>query len=364
MPTKVSREQFLRTLESVYPGVSPREILEQSSCFVLLDGDVCSFNDEVACRAPSGLGRKVKGAVKAEPLLNVLRQLPEEEIEVSQGYGELVIQGKRREAHLRMEADIALPVDSVKIPAEWKDLPAEFGEAVGLVGNCAGEDQSRFNLTCVHIHPKWVEACDNFQLCRWRLRTGVAAPVLIRQTSAKSVVTMGANSFAEDPSWLHFKNAAGLVLSCRRYVEDYPDLTRILDVEGEPCKLPKGLAEAADKAAIFSKENPEQNQVLVELRPGRLAVKGSGASGWYRETKKLDYQGRPIAFLVNPELLAEVVNRHRECRMSADRLKVEGPSYVYVACLGKPEIENGRETDNSGTEPKARKRKAAAREDA
>jgi hypothetical protein len=67
---RINREEFLRNLESVEPGLSPREILEQSSCFIFQKGWIKTFNDEVACKIKSPL--KLEGAVQAAPLLAIL----------------------------------------------------------------------------------------------------------------------------------------------------------------------------------------------------------------------------------------------------------------------------------------------------
>ena len=62
---KIQREELIRKLESVQPGLAVRETIEQSSTFVFYHGDVHTLNDEVYCRCPSGLDPKAKAAVPA-----------------------------------------------------------------------------------------------------------------------------------------------------------------------------------------------------------------------------------------------------------------------------------------------------------
>src|SRR5687768_12406403 len=57
---RVDRENLLRALESVTAGLAHREIIEQSGSFVFKDGNVITFNDEIACTATSPL--KIQGA--------------------------------------------------------------------------------------------------------------------------------------------------------------------------------------------------------------------------------------------------------------------------------------------------------------
>lgn len=349
----VNRQDFLQALESVSPGLSAREVLEQSNAFVFRGGMVFSFNDEIGCRRPSGLPDEVEGAVPSKPLLEVLSKLDETEVRVKVGGGEMLIIGERRRAGIRIDPNILLPLDAIEEEGEWKELPGDFAEAVKIVCTCAGRDADNFSLTCVHIHPKWLEACDDTQLCRWRTRTAVAEPTLVRSVALRQVANLGVTHFSETESWLHFKNDTGLVLSVRRYLggpEEFPDLREAVRSEGTVAVLPKGLVDAADKANIFSGEMGDNNRVLVELTPGRLKIEGRGVTGWYRETKAVKWEGEGVTFLISPQLLGDLVKRHTEIKVGEGKLIVNGGGpYTYVAAMGKPQVaEEGGDEEGGG----------------
>lgn len=352
----VSRTEFLALLESVAHGLSSRDIIEQSSCFVFSHGEVMTYNDEVACRMATNL--KLKGAVQAAPLLAILQKLPDDELQLATKKGKFVMQGKRRETSIRMEKEVLLPIKNVEKPKKWKKLHPDFVDAIEIAHECTGKDESKFWTTCVHIHPDWIEACDDAQVTRYKMPTGIRKSTLVRGKAIKCIKDLDVRRFSETPTWLHFKNKAGLIISCRRYVEDYPvkDLTRILKVSGTRTQLPKGLMGATDRADVFSSENADNNLVLVELRPGRLKVRGEGVSGDYTEYKKLRYKGEPLEFLIAPKLLQELTRRHNECEITEDRLKVNGGKFQYVSCLSKvgdpedvqEEQDEGSEEDDGG----------------
>ena len=334
----VNREAFLRTLAQVEPGLSQRDIIEQSACFILLEGYVWSYNDEIACKCRSGLPPEFTGAVPHKPLLDQLQKWTDDEVTLTLGDGELLIAGKRRKSGIRMEKDIALPLDAIERPkkAAWQPLHAEFAEAVGVVGQCAGRDESKFSSTCVHVSPKWVEACDDIQLCRWLLPTGFAGSVLMRQASVKHVQQLAMTEFAETDNWVHFRNPARLTLSCRRYLEEYPDLTKYLDRKGAPASLPKGLAEAADRAAVFTAEVPEGNYVNVRLGGGKVRVRGEGVAGWFEERRTVTYNGEPLEFYIAPSMLEQVVKRHNEVEVSATHMRVVSSKWTWYTALANP----------------------------
>jgi hypothetical protein len=297
-----------------------------------------TYNDEIACTNKIDLD--IKGAVQAAPLLAMLHKLKEEELEVIAGDGELLIKGAKRRAGIRMEASILLPYDSVEEPEKWRALHEDFGDAVGIVSSCASNDESKFAITCIHVHPEWVEACDSFQITRYHMATGVTKATLIRKDSLKHVPSLGMTKFAETATWMHFKNGEGLVLSCRRYVEEYQDMSKILKVKGSPVVLPKGLKEAAEKAEVFSSENVDENLIKVVLRDGKCRISSTGTSGWYNEVKESTYRGDPITFTISPKLLTELTERHTECTIAPGRLKVDGGKFVYVTCLGEPKADD------------------------
>ncbi len=336
---KVVREEFLRALKSIEPGLAAKEILEQSKCYIFKDGRVSVYNDEVSCTVPSGLDKSFHGAVHAKPLTDVLEKLKDDEIEITLGDGEFLLsaKGNRKQLGIRMEKDILLPIDSIEKPTEWKDLHPDFCEAVGTVHLCAGEDEARFDLVCVNIHPKWIETCDGFQLCRWKLKTPISKPVLVRSSSVKHLEHLGMTQFCEGDSWLHFKNPHNLVFSIRRYLEDFPDLTEMLEVEGIPATLPKGLTEASEIANVFSSEQGEVNHVRVVMKPGKIKVRGQGVTGWYQETRKVKYDGPPIEFLISPKILGDLVKKHSTVVITQERLKVEAGNYTFVSCLAVPD---------------------------
>ena len=103
---KVNRKQLLAALESVSPGLTQKD---EISRFVFKGNRLRTFNDEVACSAPNPLER-VEGAVPAKLLLDLLRKLTVDVVDVEQK-DELLIRCKGRRAGIRIEKEV--PVDSI-----------------------------------------------------------------------------------------------------------------------------------------------------------------------------------------------------------------------------------------------------------
>lgn len=343
---RIEREKFLRVLSAVAPGLATREAVEQSSCFAFTGGRVHTFNDEVACSHEIDLGGLV-GAVAAKPLLDLLGKLAEADVDVSvsEGGAELLVRGKNRRAGITLESEVRLPYSDIETPEKWrKCVDPAFAEAVSMAVPCASRDADKFTLTCVHITPTHVEACDNFQAIRYPCDTGFAKSVLVRAESLKHLAGLGMTECAATASWVHWRNPSGLVLSARRQEADYESLgvDRILEVpkKADSATWPGGLDEAIEKAEVFSSQNADNNVIIVELRPdpapGVMRLRGVGAQGWYVESKKTKWRGKTIKFTIEPRLLRDIIQRTNECLIDGSRLVVAG-KFTYVSCLGLPE---------------------------
>ena len=328
---RINREKLLEQLESVMPGLSPREIIQQSSCFIFKKKKVVTYNDEIACTQDCLL--PFEGAVQAKPLIDILRKLKEDTIEVDTKDGELLIKGKNKRMGITMDAEILLPIETVENPEEWANLPDDFADAISIVQHCASGDETRFALTCIHLHPKWIESCDAHQAARYMTEMPIEKPILVRKDSIKYIVSLDMTEISETESWVHFRSPANLILSCRRWEEDFPELTDILKVTGTPTQFPKGLVDAIDKAQVFSTENAEENQITIELQPDKLRITGRGVNGYYKEITQIKYKGKPLAFQIAPQLLADLIKRHNSCEILIDKIKVAAGKYTYVSVL-------------------------------
>lgn len=331
---RANRQLLLAALESVSAGLASKEMVQQGSCFVFSKGRIHTFNDEVSASIKSPI--QLEGAIAAAPFVDLLSRLAEDEIGLEKADGEIRLFGKGKKAGVRMENDVLLPIDSVDIPTEWKPVPEGFAEAVSIVKSCASSEASQFVLTCIHIHPEYLEACDRFQISRYPVATGVES--LVRAQSLAHMVSIGAQEICLTDSWVHFRNPSDLIMSFRRYLEDYQNLDGFLSQEDtEPIVLPGGLEDVVNKTSIFSKDNSRGDMVLVDLQHDTIIFEGRGATGWYKEKKNVAYSGPPVKFLIAPKLLLEVASKSNECRVGAGKLCITTQKFRYVTCTTVPD---------------------------
>ncbi len=211
MNGQISRKELLHRLLCVEPGLSRRESVQQSTCIVLRRGRFYTMSQEIACSAPSLLPKDFEGAVRADRLMDIVKTLPDDDIDVAVEAKTLFLKaGKSRRTKIVMEEEVVLPVDDVDKPGEWMVLSQDFTEAVDVVHRVCkkpkqGEDSS-FLKECVHFHPKYLEACDDRQFCRFPTAAPVSEPVLVRGTSLGVIRQLGMTKGCCTDGWLHFRN--------------------------------------------------------------------------------------------------------------------------------------------------------------
>ncbi len=325
----VDRKQFLEILESVSPGLTIRDVVEQSSCLIFRGGMVSTFNDEVMCSRP--ISTKEEGAVMAAPLLKVLRGWPSGRIGVKFTDKELLLANKTRTrtAGIRLEAKIVSPIDMIAKPTKWKALHSEFCNILHLSNQCTTSVGPMDVLACVHITKHCVEACDRFQAIRHTIDTGLNHSSLIHRDAIKYIKAGKMVKVNEAEAWLHFCNDDDLMLSCRRWMGSYRSLDSILEADDSSSViLPNEILDVVNKAQIFASDS---KQVLVEMDSGKLKISGENSSGWFKETIELKHTGSAMKFRITPELLCRVAGS--ECRISRKKIRVDNGSFVWVAAL-------------------------------
>ncbi len=333
---EISREKFLFALESVAPGLAIRESIDQATCVVFKDGYVMTYNEELFCKAKSGLDRTLTGAVQANALIRMIREFKEEMVNVEvREDARLYVRGDRKKTWHNWDPTIVLPMEHIEQPEKWIDLHPDFTEAINFTQKCAEKDNNQFALTCIHIHTDYIEALSNYQLARWDVKSGVQQPILVRRNSIKNIVGLGMTHFCETKTWIHFRSPQKTILSCRRFIDtkEFPDVTPMLKVRGVKFTLPGGLEESIKRTNICTEQNSEENKVRVVLRPGKMKLIGEGITAGYDEIHLVPYQGPSFDFFIVPELLLELSKKHRDCIISEDKLKVDMGTYQYMTCI-------------------------------
>ena len=333
---KIQRQDLLNILDMVSPGLSKRDIIEQSASFAFDQGKVLTYNDEIACSYPIDL--QFTGAVRSAGLLHILRKLKDDELTLLAEDNNIVVLNKTTKTSIPTEKDILLPISCVDTPTKWKTLPEDFLDAIKMAKHCASNDQSLFVLTCLLFTPTHIDACDSRQVCRYTLELPIKKSFLLRRDSISHITNMSVTKICPTENWVHFQNEMGLVISCRRYfnVEDFFPIDPILKDKGVPLVLPKSLLERVDVGRFFAQTDIEASEAVLNivLSEGRLLIKAIGAEGSHLSKTRIAYKGPARSFTIEAGLLSEFATSFTQCSINETKLMVKDGAFQYATSLG------------------------------
>ncbi len=234
-----------------------------------------------------------------------------------------------------MDSEIEMPIYLLPSHEEWRPLDGGFGDAIKLVSACGRGKKTSSGKTyaqMVHLAPKWIEAIDYIQCARWSLPLDLDC--VCDTEDIAPVAWLNPAKVAESDRWISFRSPSGLVYSCRKdEADEYPDLAPIFDVQGTRVVLPKGLVDSAKLGEVFSKWDDTHNDLLFTLSEGTLTLCGIGPQGEYTKQIDMEYTGPDTEFYMNAGRFCELADRHSECVLSKDRMRVQTPDYVWVSVL-------------------------------
>jgi hypothetical protein len=348
---KVNRASFLATLQEVSIGISNKENLEQSNCFIFTGEHLIAFNDQILVRAESPVD--FEGVLLAADLMKAIEKLPDDEVDIVRQENEVVITGNRRSAGITCAAEVRLPYDTVPKPEKWSKLVDGTAAMLQQAARTCGNDDTQFLTTVVHVTPERIEACDNYRLFRADGPTGFNGEILIPAGCLGALTKMAMIRVCIGKGWVHFRLGSGTVVSCRASHEPYhsgvDDLLKIKN--GEDVSLPGNLDDIIGRASIMN-ESGYDARIGVAIQKGEITITARKDGGWYKERKKVTYTGQPIIFDINPAFLSEIMKRTTDVIIGSGRLKIEIDNIKVVVSLVAKGQDNEPETAPKGKRAK------------
>jgi hypothetical protein len=337
---RIDRQQFLDDLCLAQLGTSSKGLMEQVDCLILDGSKVVSYNGEVKVEVTGHDLAGVRGAIPPGDLINLLRKLPDNEIEVGlEEGGQLAIMGKNRKASISFETGVRLDLSDIKKPGKWVPLPEVAITQLRRAADTCGVDDTWGAATCIHVTRNLVEASDNFRLFRWEGKTGFDEEVFIPAQSISILESFTPDSVSVSGGWCHFWGGRVVVSIRGRQLERYPDLAKASTFEGDLVEFPAALSEIGHRAGVVAEGEGHSIRISVDIKDGKGRVKSKSVRGWYREVFKMGYTGSGLSFDVHPRILSEIVNFSSKVVVGADRISAKVGEALFVIALKSRESE-------------------------
>jgi len=325
---QIDKRDLQVALEKVKPGLSNRNLIEQSTSFAFIDNRVVTFNDEVSVSHPIP-GLNLTGAVVAEELHKILHKIKKNEIELTVSDKEIMLQSGKSNVWLTLQTKIKLPINSIGKVGKWHDLDPNFIKAIKFVAPACGKNLSKPLLSCVHISNQgFVEASDDHRIVKHFVKD-VPFTFLLPAAQVNNVANIDPIQVATGAGWVHFKSAEDTIISCRVLSDDnYPDSTRFFAVTGKQVTLPSTTPEILDRALVF-----DQALLTIYLGDKKFKVNSKSDTGRFEEEAPIRYTDTPFSFKINPKILRDIVSETLDCTLSEKIIKFQSDNWQYVTSL-------------------------------
>jgi len=330
----IKRTDLIEVMEAVRPGLQEgKTLIDQAECFVFMDGEVITFNDEVSVSCPCDF-IDIEGSVRAKEMHAYLKRISDEFITLEQTTDQLRVKAGRKDSGFAFEAEVRLPVDAIPMPEddEWHTLPKDFCEALTFVSFSIGKDYSNLVLTNAYIHDKCVDASDNMRMTRRLLGKKVPVPFFVPIRQLKTLVGYNPVEYAVVGDWVHFANDFGVIFSVLQVKGSFPDIGKYFETDGTEIKVPAEITEGAERAEIFLNSIvQDENLVEVSSDGTGMTITAKGPSGWTKE--EFEYKGKEFKFSMPPKFIQEAFGLVDKAVLTESTIILNGKEFKHCSAI-------------------------------
>ena len=219
---EVHREDLLDVLNLVRPGLSQKEIIEQSNHFIFDKDQILAYNDELLISYPFDI--EIQCTVDASLFLKLVSKMSSETISMEVKKGILEVWNEKTNAHIPVieESEILEHIKNVTKEfdgADWNRLSPDFIEGLRLCAFSADTDRTNGTLTCVRVEGKDIMSGSRNRVSWYQMDKEVPEDfyieaVLIQELSRYEDIS----SYTLSKAWAHFKSEGGVTFSARRVI--------------------------------------------------------------------------------------------------------------------------------------------------
>ncbi len=332
----MNRKLLLDALEELKPGLSTNENIEQATDFIFLNDRIIAYNDEIyISKKFENLG--ITGAVNAQHLLQLLKKLKTEYVDISTSKSTMTIKSKRATAELLLKTEITNAIDEIEKPKEWQTINSEFVLNLAVATTCASKDLSRPIMTCVHVKRNGtIEASDGQQAVRIKNEIELSKSFLLPSKVAAQISKYPITEMSIGSSWVHFKTN-DLQISCKVYKEKFPEMKNIFELTTkETLELSPTISSILERARVFANSPTIMYEfVKLHFEKNKVVISSQNEYGTFTEYTMTKYDKKEsLDFYIQPMILAQLLSQgYKNCVYEQTKMKFKSDNIEYVLNL-------------------------------
>ncbi len=212
--------------------------------------------------------------------------------------------------------DINIIADEQGKDDAWKELPADFLDAVRFCAFSASTDKTLGMLTCVWVEGKDVLSFDRYRASWYQMETEAPNDFYLEAAHIAKLCNFDPPvEYCITKAWAHFQIPNGAVVSIlltipdklldlRKKFNDFKPITKI--------DLPESLSEAVEAASLAVEllEKPDQ-KVLIRFESDTIFCAGSSERGKIEKEIHLEepLDINPFSIKTSPKSMIEVLDK-------------------------------------------------------
>jgi DNA polymerase III sliding clamp (beta) subunit (PCNA family) len=293
------------------------------SYFYFSGKNIITYNDRISIRHPFKTDFKV--FVKAIEFFNIITRLNSPKIKLFQKEDKLNVASKTAKIKLAAieddEANLMIQNVSKSIKkSEWKKLPENFKESIKLCSNTASIHEADGTLTHIYLEGIDCISSDNNRISHAILDSEING-MFIKATEVNNLSNIDPKEYSVEDSWIHFKNEEGCIFSMRRITGEYPDYLQFFKFNGKKIKLSNSIIDGIDLTSVLADSSVPV--IDVKIVKGSCIISIDSDSGKIQHKSKVDYKGKEINFIINPNFLKEMISHSTSIIVGEDKAKLE-----------------------------------------
>ena len=338
---KVNREELIKALTAIKPGLSSTFDRMGLQTFAFVNGHVVSYGDELSIAYPVAGLEDITGSINIDKFYELLRKLTTDEVIITHNTqkNEINVRSGKVRAGLKLLDEVAFPVliDTIQ-PEDWKQLPEDFLKGLTFAIPAASKkDDLRPVMMSLNITDTgYIEATDGYCLARYELSSQMPVEtMLLPVSSAKELVKYPVTHIILQQGWSHFTDG-DIIFSSRVYEGSFPAFKGVIPTEGTEIHFPESMFDMIARARIFVRDRIARNEtVSITVDKGVVKVRGENLDEalWFEEQAEIDYDGEPIQISVAPEVLRDIFQKTTTTSHYKYSLTFRGENWVFVSML-------------------------------
>lgn len=312
----ISKEDLLQALRSVRPGLSKKEIIQQSLHVMFMGDCIATFNDAISVLYP--LKTDFKCSVNGDEFYKVLEGVKEDEVEITVDGDHIKVNSKKTKAGFstlvgeqeKVDGLVAKLMKTIQAPKFFIPLPKNFIKGVSLCMFAASKDMTQGVNSCVAIRGNEIMSTDSLRLSRYELDSKVKDELLIPARDAYELVKYDVTKYGISDGWIHFRTEDGVTFNCRTMQGEYPYslIKKYFVPIKDKISLPPELRDVVRNATVLAEGEVDiAKMVDITIKKGTIVCKSSKERGWMIKEVDCNYKGKDLSFSINPVFLAQIL---------------------------------------------------------